>query len=106
ERESDAARRAALLTFVVVGGGPTGVELAGAIPEIARHTVSKDFRSFDPREARVVLIEGGPRLLGQYPADLSARAQQALERLGVEVRTGAVARRSPTSRSVSATSAS
>jgi NADH dehydrogenase len=91
EREPDAARRAALLTFVVVGGGPTGVELAGAIAEIARHTVSKDFRSFDPREARVILIEGGPRLLGQYPADLSARAQRALERLGVEVRTGAVA---------------
>jgi NADH dehydrogenase len=91
EREPDAARRKALLTFVVIGGGPTGVELAGAIAEIARHTVSKDFRSFDPREARVILIEGGPRLLGQYSADLSARAQEALERLGVNVRTGAVA---------------
>jgi NADH dehydrogenase len=91
ERERDPAKRQALLTFVVVGGGPTGVELAGAIAEIARHTVRKDFRRFDPRQARVVLIDSGDRVLAQYPADLSARARRALERLGVEVRTGAVA---------------
>jgi NADH dehydrogenase len=91
ERETDPARRQALLTFVIVGGGPTGVELAGAIAEIARHTVSRDFRAFDPREARVILVEGGDRVLGQYPPDLSAKAQRSLERLGVEVRTGKVA---------------
>ena len=91
ERETDQARRQALLTFVVVGGGPTGVELAGAIAEIARHTVSKDFRAFDPRDARVVLLEGGPRVLGVYGEDLSRRAQRSLERLGVEVLTDAVA---------------
>jgi NADH dehydrogenase len=91
EREPDDLRRRALLTFVVIGGGPTGVELAGAIAEIARHTVSKDFRAFDPRDARVILLEGGPRILGTYPADLSARAEQSLERLGAEVRTGAIA---------------
>ncbi|MDQ3811680.1 MAG: NAD(P)/FAD-dependent oxidoreductase [Chloroflexota bacterium] len=91
ERETDPGRRRALLTFVIVGGGPTGVELAGAIAEIARHTLSRDFRSFDPRETRVMVIEGGPRVLGTYPPDLSARAQRALERLGVEVRTRTVA---------------
>jgi NADH dehydrogenase len=91
EREDDPARRQALLTFVIVGGGPTGVELAGAIAEIARHTVSRDFRRIDPRQSRVVLIEGGDRVLGQYPADLSASAQRALEHLGVEVHTSAVA---------------
>ena len=85
ERETDADTRRALLTFVVVGGGPTGVELAGAIAEIARHTIKQDFRAFDPRQARVMLVESGPRLLGTYPADLSARAQHALERLRVEV---------------------
>jgi NADH dehydrogenase len=90
ERESDPARREALLTFVVVGGGPTGVELAGAIVEIARHTVRQDFRSFDPHQARVLLLEGGPRILAQYPPDLSASAQRALEKLGVEVRTSRV----------------
>jgi NADH:ubiquinone reductase (H+-translocating) len=87
EREEDARYRQALLTFVIVGGGPTGVELAGAIAEIARHTVSKDFRRFDPRQARVLLLERGERILEQYPKDLSARAQRALERLGVEVQT-------------------
>ena len=88
EREDDPARRAALLTFVIVGGGPTGVELAGAIAEIARHTVSQDFRRFDPRQARVIVVERGERVLEAYPKDLSARAQRALEHLGVEVRTG------------------
>ncbi len=88
ERERDAAKRQALLTFVIVGGGPTGVELAGAIAEIARHTVSMDFRHFDPRQARVILLERGERILEQYPRDLSAAAQRALEHLGVEVHTG------------------
>ena len=88
ERERDPARRQALLTFVIVGGGPTGVELAGAIAEIARHTVSNDFRSFDPRQARVILLERGERILEAYPADLSAKAVRALQRIGVEVITG------------------
>ena len=88
ERERDPARRSALLTFVIVGGGPTGVELAGAIAEIARHTVSQDFRMFDPRQARVILLERGPRILDAYPPDLSAQAQRSLEHLGVEVHTG------------------
>jgi NADH dehydrogenase len=93
EREPDPDKRQALLTFVIVGGGPTGVELAGAIAEIARHTVSRDFRNFDPRQSRVLLLEGSQRILPQYPADLSAKAQRALEKLGVEVRTNAVATR-------------
>jgi NADH dehydrogenase len=91
EREHDPAKRQALLTFVVVGGGPTGVELAGAIAEIARHTVRQDFRSFDPHQARVVLLEGGDRILAQYPPDLSASARRALEKLGVEVHVCAIA---------------
>ncbi len=91
ERERDPDKRRALLTFVVVGGGPTGVELAGAIAEIARHTVSQDFRRFDPRQAQVILLESGDRVLAQYPADLSAKAEQALEQLGVDVRTNSVA---------------
>jgi NADH dehydrogenase len=89
EREDEAVRREALLTFVIVGGGPTGVELAGAIAEIARHTVSRDFRHFDPRQARVILLERADRILEQYPRDLSAAARRSLEHLGVEVRTGA-----------------
>jgi NADH dehydrogenase len=88
EREEDPLRRRALLTFVVVGGGPTGVELAGAIAEIARHTVSQDFRRFDPRQARIILLERGKRILEAYPPDLSRSAQRALERIGVEVETG------------------
>jgi NADH:ubiquinone reductase (H+-translocating) len=88
EREHDPDRRQALLTFVIVGGGPTGVELAGAIAEIARHTVSRDFRNFDPRQARVVLLERGDRVLDAYPKDLSSSAQRALEKIGVEVQTG------------------
>jgi NADH dehydrogenase len=88
EREEDPEVRQALLTFVIVGGGPTGVELAGAIAEIARHTVSRDFRHFDPRQARVILLERGARILESYPKDLSAAAQRALEHLGVEVETG------------------
>jgi NADH:quinone reductase (non-electrogenic) len=85
ERESDVARRRALLTFVVVGGGPTGVELAGAIAEISRQVLVRDFRAIDPREARVILMEAGPHLLPTYPEDLSAKAEAALKKLGVEV---------------------
>ena len=86
EAESDPERRARLLTFVVVGGGPTGVELAGAIAELARQTIAADFRHIDPRQARVLLVEAGPRLLPALPERLSGFAKRALERLGVEVR--------------------
>ena len=85
ERESDAARRAAWLTFVVVGGGATGVELAGTFAEIARHTLRGEFRRIDPHSARVMLVEGTGRVLPAYPADLSRKAQLQLERLGVSV---------------------
>jgi NADH dehydrogenase len=74
----------------VIGGGPTGVELAGALSEIARHTLARDFRRFDPRQARVLLLEGGPRVLAAYSEASSASAQRQLERLGVTVRTGAM----------------
>jgi NADH dehydrogenase len=93
EVEPDPATRQALLTFVIVGGGPTGVELAGAIAEIARHTVARDFRRIDPRRSRIILIEGAPRLLPPYPPDLSAASEQDLRRLGVEVRTNALVTR-------------
>ena len=89
ERAEDGDERAALLTFVVVGGGPTGVELAGAFAEIARHTIARDFRAIDPTQARVILLEGGGRLLPSFPADLSDAAARSLRRLGVEIRTGA-----------------
>src|SRR3954469_18103881 len=85
ERESDPARRAAWLTFVVVGAGATGVELAGTLAEIARHTLRGEFRRFDPRTARVMLVEGTDRVLPPYPADLSEKARLQLERLGVIV---------------------
>jgi len=85
ERESDPAKRAAWLTFVVVGGGATGVELAGTFAEIARHTLSGEFRRIDPHTARVVLVEGTSRVLPPYPPELSAKAQLQLERLGVTV---------------------
>ena len=88
EREPDAAERAALLTFVVIGAGPTGVELAGTIAELARDTLPSDFRNIDTLNARVVLVEAAPRVLGGYRPELSAYAQRALERIGVEVRTG------------------
>lgn len=91
EQESDAEVCRALLTFVVVGGGPTGVEMAGAFAEVARHTLTGgDFRNVDPASARVVLLEGGPRVLATYPEPLSAKATRTLERLGVEVRTGSL----------------
>jgi NADH:ubiquinone reductase (H+-translocating) len=85
ETETDPVRRKALLTFVVIGGGPTGVELAGAIAELAHRSVSRDFRSITPHCSRVVLVQGGPRLLPAFPEDLSASAKKAIERLGVEV---------------------
>jgi NADH:ubiquinone reductase (H+-translocating) len=78
----------ALLTFVIVGGGPTGVELAGAIAEVVRKALAEDFRHIDPAMARVLLVEGQPRLLGAFPAELSAHAERKLRALGVEVRTG------------------
>ena len=90
ERQSDAAQREATLTFVVVGAGPTGVELAGALSEIGRLTVAKDFRTFDPRRLRVVLVEGMDRVLPPYSERLSAAARTQLEHLGVEVRTNAM----------------
>jgi NADH:ubiquinone reductase (H+-translocating) len=86
EQETDPARCRALLTFVVVGGGPTGVEMAGAFAEVARRTLTGgDFRRIDPATARVLLLEGGPRLLAAYPLALSERARRMLEKLGVEV---------------------
>jgi NADH:ubiquinone reductase (H+-translocating) len=87
ERESDPVRRHAYLTFVVVGGGPTGVEMAGAVAEIRRYALRRDFRHIDPGEATVMLLEGGPRLLTAYPPELSDKAKTQLRRLGVEVRT-------------------
>jgi NADH:ubiquinone reductase (H+-translocating) len=89
ERETDAARRAALLTFVIVGAGPTGVELAGTIAELAKDTLPPDFRNIDTQRARVVLIEAGPRVLAGFADDLSAYAQTSLEGIGVEVVLGA-----------------
>ncbi|MCW8139840.1 MAG: NAD(P)/FAD-dependent oxidoreductase [Planctomycetota bacterium] len=89
EQEDDPARRATWQTFAVVGGGPTGVELAGALAELARHTLRKDFRRFDPRASRVLLLEAGPALLPAFPEDLRDDARRRLERLGVEVRLGA-----------------
>jgi len=89
EKITDEAARKAAMTFVIIGGGPTGVEMAGAIAEIARYTLAKDFRNIDPSQARVILIEGEPRLLASFPEDLSASAMKQLVDLGVEVRTSA-----------------
>lgn len=88
EREADPVRRTEWMTFVVVGGGPTGVELAGALGEIAKDTLKRDFRSIDPTHARIVLVEALDRVLPPYPKDRSASARRQLERLGVTVRTG------------------
>ena len=88
EAETDPVAQRALLSFVIVGGGPTGVELAGTLAEIARHTLRREFRNIDPRQARVLLVEAGPRILSTFPESLSAKAQAQLERLGVELRTG------------------
>lgn len=89
EKESDPSTREKLLTFVIVGGGPTGVEMAGAISELTRKALAADFRRIDPRKTRVVLIEEGQKLLPLFPEPLSGYAKQALENLGVEVRVGA-----------------
>jgi NADH:quinone reductase (non-electrogenic) len=88
EKITDEAARKAAMTFVIIGGGPTGVEMAGAIAEIARYTLAKDFRHIDPSQTRVILVEGEPRLLATFPEDLSASALKQLVALGVEVRTG------------------
>lgn len=89
EMETDTAKRAVLLRFVIVGAGPTGVELAGTIAELARFTLAADFRRIDPRSAKVVLVEAGPRVLAAFAEPQSAYAQRALGKLGVEVRVGA-----------------
>jgi NADH dehydrogenase len=88
ESTDDENARRRLLNFVVIGGGPTGVEMAGAIAELARRAVARDFRRIDPRAARVLLVEGGPRVLAAFPEVLSARALRSLHRLGVEVKLG------------------
>jgi NADH:ubiquinone reductase (H+-translocating) len=87
EKISDEAARKAAMTFVIIGGGPTGVEMAGAIAEIARYTLAKDFRHIDPSQARVVLVESEPRVLAAFPEDLQISAMRQLVDLGVEVRT-------------------
>jgi NADH dehydrogenase len=89
EKEGDAERRKALLTFVIVGGGPTGVELAGAIGEMSRFTLARDFRRIDPKLTRVILVEAGPRILPAFRESLASRAVRDLEGLGVQVWTGA-----------------
>ena len=88
EATADPAEQMEWLTFLIVGGGATGVELAGTLAEIARHTLKREFRHIDPARARVLLIEAGPRVLPSFPTSLSAKAQRQLERLGVVVRTG------------------
>ncbi len=88
EREDDPAARAPWLNFVVIGGGPTGVELAGTLAEIARHTLPREFRRADPRAAHVHLVEAGPRLLSAMPESLSEKTRRQLQKLGVEVHTG------------------
>ena len=90
ERETDAAKQRRLLTFVIVGAGPTGVELAGALAEIARQSLRQDFRRIRPESARIILLEGGPSVLAPFAAPLREAARRSLERLGVEVRTGSV----------------
>jgi NADH:quinone reductase (non-electrogenic) len=90
ERTDDLSEREALTTFVIVGGGPTGVELAGMMIEIARRAMPRDFRRVDTCKTRVILLEGGPRVLPSFPENLSRHARTDLEKLGVEVRTGAI----------------
>lgn len=89
ERQTDSNRRSELLRFVVVGGGPTGVELAGAIAELARHVLARDFRSINPRSAEILLLEAGPRILTSFPPDLAASAERQLAALGVTTRANA-----------------
>jgi NADH dehydrogenase len=93
EREPDLARRGPLLTFVIVGGGPTGVELAGALAEIARQSLAKDFRHFDPSSSKIILLEGGPAILPAFPEPLREAARRDLQRLGVDVRTSTLVTR-------------
>jgi NADH dehydrogenase len=93
EREPDPEKRRALLTFVIVGAGPTGVEMAGAMAGLARKTLVGDFRQIDPRQTRIILVEALPRILSAFPESLADKAQQALHRLGVEVRTGTLVER-------------
>jgi NADH dehydrogenase len=88
EKITDPAERAAAMTFVIIGGGPTGVEMAGAIAEISRYTLARDFRHIDPSSARIVLVETEPRVLATFPEDLQIKAMKQLRDLGVEVRTG------------------
>src|SRR3954471_20700053 len=88
EKTTDENARKAAMTFVIIGGGPTGVEMAGAIAEIARYSLAKDFRHIDPSHARVVLVEGERRVLASFPEDLSISAMRQLAELGVEVITG------------------
>jgi NADH:ubiquinone reductase (H+-translocating) len=90
ERHAASGEGQVQLNFVVIGGGPTGVELAGTLAEIARHALSNEFRSIDPRHSRILLIEGGPRVLPAYAEDLSRSAEKQLQHLGVEVRTSAM----------------
>ncbi|MFQ5351052.1 MAG: NAD(P)/FAD-dependent oxidoreductase, partial [Thermoanaerobaculia bacterium] len=87
EATEDQEERRGWMTFIVVGGGPTGAEMAGAMAELSRHTLSRDFRRFDPGDARILLLEGSDRILPGYPPELSQKARRQLERLGVEVRT-------------------
>jgi NADH:ubiquinone reductase (H+-translocating) len=89
ETEGDAAERRRLLNFVIVGGGPTGVEMAGAVAELAKRALASDFRSIDPRQARIILVEAAPRLLTPFDPSLSQAAKRSLEDLGVEIRFGA-----------------
>ena len=93
ERTSDPVEREEQLTFVIVGGGPTGVELAGMLPTIARHTLAGEFRAVDPAKSKVVLLEGGPRILPSFPEDLSTRAEEDLRELGVDVRVNSIVTR-------------
>ena len=90
ERETDETAQRRLLTFVIVGGGPTGVELAGALAEIARQSLRKDFRHIRPESSRILLLEGGPHVLGTFPEPLRTKARASLERLGVEVRVNSI----------------
>jgi NADH dehydrogenase len=93
EREDDPDERQALLTFVIIGGGPTGVELAGALAEISRRSIARDFRRIDPTQASVILLEGAPRILGAFPESLARNAGESLRRIGVSVRTDALVTR-------------
>jgi len=93
EKRADSTGQAELLTFVIIGGGPTGVELAGMLPTLARHGFRRDFRRLNPADVRIILLEGGPRLLPAFPESLSARAYRDLEELGVHCRTNAIVTR-------------